>query len=129
MDKISKSKILNRRSFAATLASVTGAGTLLGRQANPPTPVNSPTPQPPQNANASPQNTSTPAKRRLSPEVPPFGEKIEFTRKPVAAKVQAFPAEQVRLLPGVFKQCQDANLGYVKRLDADRLLHNFRVNA
>jgi DUF1680 family protein len=36
---------------------------------------------------------------------------------------------EVRLGPGMFKDAQQANLGFLTRLDADRLLHNFRVNA
>jgi DUF1680 family protein len=35
----------------------------------------------------------------------------------------------VQLLPGPFHRAQQANLGYLRRLDADRLLHNFRINA
>lgn len=35
----------------------------------------------------------------------------------------------VRLGPGPFKDAQQANLGFLTRLNADRLLHNFRVNA
>ncbi len=83
----------------------------------------------PQNANAIPQNTSLPKKDALTPELQPFGETLNFTRKDVAPKVRAFPMKQVRLLPGDYKTAQDANLGYLQRLDADRLLHNFRINA
>src|SRR5207244_4363729 len=75
------------------------------------------------------QNTSTPPRRGLPPEVVPFDEKMEFKRKLVPAKVHAFRMSQVRLLPGVFADCQKANFDYLKRLDSDRLLHNFRVNA
>ncbi|MBV9267145.1 MAG: glycoside hydrolase family 127 protein [Acidobacteriaceae bacterium] len=35
----------------------------------------------------------------------------------------------VRLLPSIYKDSEEANLRYLKRLDAERLLHNFRVNA
>lgn len=120
---------LNRRAFGATLASVAGAGSLLAQQATPPPPPNSPTPQAPQNANASPENTSAPRRREPRPEVPPFGETIAFTRKEAPAKVQSFEMAEVRLLPGIFKDSEAANLGYLKRLDSDRLLHNFRINA
>ena len=41
----------------------------------------------------------------------------------------AFEMTKVRLLAGIFKDSQAANLGYLQRLDSDRLLHNFRVNA
>ena len=36
---------------------------------------------------------------------------------------------QVRLLPGIFKDAEEWNRGYLERLSADRLIHNFRVNA
>lgn len=36
---------------------------------------------------------------------------------------------QVRLLDGPFHDAQEWNRGYLTRLDADRLLHNFRVNS
>jgi uncharacterized protein len=105
-------KKVSRRAFGATFAT----GMLAAKQAAPP---------PAQPA----QNTSTPPRRGLPPEVAPFGETIEFTRKPAASKVQAFKMSQVRLTPSVFAQCQQANFGYLKRLDSNRLLHNFRVNA
>lgn len=82
----------------------------------------------PQNANTIPQNTSNPEKQ-TPPEVPPFGETLAFVRNPVEPLVRPLPMKDVRLLPGEVKDTQDANLGYLKRLDADRLLHNFRVNA
>ncbi len=115
-----------RRSFAVALTAIGGATSLLGAQSTPPPPPNSATPQAPQNANATPQNAR---RREPPPEVPPFGETIAFTRKPAPIEVQAFEMSEVRLLPGIFKDSQTANLGYLKRLDSDRLLHNFRVNA
>ena len=36
---------------------------------------------------------------------------------------------QVRLLPSIYKDAQTWNLGYMNRLAADKLLHNFRQNA
>jgi uncharacterized protein len=39
------------------------------------------------------------------------------------------PRNQVRLLDGPMKVRQDLNAQYLLQLDADRLLHNFRVNA
>ena len=48
----------------------------------------------------------------------------------VAFQVHAFPLEDVRLLPGgPFKHAMDLDEKYLLSLDADRLLHNFRVNA
>jgi hypothetical protein len=62
-------------------------------------------------------------------ETSPFGETIAFTRKIVAPKVEPFPMADVRLNAGAFKDAQQANFDFLTRLDADRLLHNFRVNA
>ena len=107
-------KKVSRRGFAATFAT----GMVAAKQITSPAPATQPA-----------QNTTAPPKRDLPPEVAPFGETIEFTRKPVPAKVQAFPMSQVRLLPGMLADCQQANYGYLKRLDSDRLLHNFRINA
>ena len=59
----------------------------------------------------------------------PFGESIEFARHDVTPKVRPFARTEVRLLGGVWQQAQDANLAYVKRLDAGRLVHDFRINA
>jgi uncharacterized protein len=111
---MTKSPNPTRRTFAATLASVTGAGSLLAQQTTP---------------TAIPQNTSVPRGREMPPETAPFGETISFTAKKVPAKVHAFSMTQVRLLPGIFKDSEEANRAYLKRLDSDRLLHNFRVNA
>jgi DUF1680 family protein len=36
---------------------------------------------------------------------------------------------QVRLLPGIYRDAQEWNRGYLHRLDAGRLLYNFRQNA
>ena len=40
-----------------------------------------------------------------------------------------FQLSQVRLTDGPIKRSQDLNLRYLLDLDADRLLHNFRVNS
>jgi len=77
-----------------------------------------------------PNTSVTPAMRGGTIAViPPFQGSIEFTRKDVALKARPFPMTQVRLLPGIFHDAQDWNQGYMSRLDADRLLYNFRVNA
>jgi len=47
----------------------------------------------------------------------------------VALQAQPFPLQHVRLLDGPFKQAQRLDAEYLLSLDADRLLHNFRVNA
>jgi len=62
-------------------------------------------------------------------EVPPFEAPLEFKRKDVPAKAEPFPMLQVRITGGVYKDAQEWNRGYMERLPADRLVHNFRVNA
>lgn len=44
-------------------------------------------------------------------------------------KAEPFPMSSVRLLASPFKEAQEANFGYLERLDPNRLLYNFRVNA
>jgi len=44
-------------------------------------------------------------------------------------KLQPFDLKDVRLLDGYSKQQQDLNIKYLKSLDVDRLLYNFRINA
>ena len=116
------SRDLSRRAFAGGLAVVSGTGTLLGQEAA------ASKRRGPQNANATPQNTSRP-KQGMPDEVPPFGEAIIFRRKEIAPKIREFGMKEVKLLPGSFRDAQEANRPYLLRLDLDRLLHNFRVNA
>jgi hypothetical protein len=59
----------------------------------------------------------------------PFESQIDFTRCDVSAKVQPFPMANVRLLPGVFRDAQEANRKFLYEQSPDRLLHVFRVNA
>jgi DUF1680 family protein len=68
-------------------------------------------------------------RRGTAPEVPPFEGALTFTRQPVARKVMPFPMTQVRLTASPFKDAADANRAYMERLGADRLVHNFRLNA
>jgi DUF1680 family protein len=63
------------------------------------------------------------------PEVPPFQESLSFRRSDVKPLVYPFAMTQVRVLGGSYKDAQDWNLGYLHRLDADRLVRNFQVNA
>src|SRR5260370_59414 len=72
---------------------------------------------------------ATPQRRGTMPEIPPFQEPLAFTKKPVPLKVEPLPMTQVRVLAGVYKDAQEWNRGYLSRLPADRLVHNFRVNA
>jgi hypothetical protein len=109
----------SRRRFALGLSGAAGTLPLLAHQ----------TPAPAQNPNTAVQNTSAPPRRNVAPEEAPFGNTIDFSRKNAKPAVEAFKMTEVKLLPGPFKTAQDANLAYLKRLSADRLLHNFRVNA
>jgi uncharacterized protein len=43
--------------------------------------------------------------------------------------LEPFPLRDVRLLDGPFKDAQQRDLDYLLRLDPDRLLHTFRLNA
>ena len=61
--------------------------------------------------------------------MPPFQESLVFTRRIVPDKLQPFPMTAVRLLPGPFHEAMEWNRGYLQRLPADRLLHNFRLNS
>ncbi len=119
-------KRLNRRKFALTLAAGSGAAPLLAQQVTPAAQQQVPASQAP---TAIPQNTSVPRRRELPPETPSFTEVIEFARNHTAPKLRPFSMTEVRLLPGPFQQAQEANLGYMKRLDNDRLARNFLVNA
>ncbi len=116
MTKEHQPKNLSRRSFAAALAATPA---LVAQQ---PAPQNT---QP-----AAPPNPDTSTQRRgTMPEIPPFQETLVFTRAEVPAKVQPFPMTQVRLLAGPLRESEEWNRGYMRRLNADRLLHNFRVNS
>ncbi|MDP4209379.1 MAG: glycoside hydrolase family 127 protein [Bacteroidota bacterium] len=44
-------------------------------------------------------------------------------------KVIPFPSKSVTLTPSWIKEREDLNIAYLKSLDPDRLLHNFRINA
>lgn len=63
------------------------------------------------------------------PASSPFDAPVEFGRQPAPLRVQAFQLDQVRLLPSAFLDAQEANRALLHRYSADRLLHNFRVNA
>jgi DUF1680 family protein len=106
---------LSRRGFAALAAAGTVSGLALGQDI----PQNTSA----ANAPAAPQREGTQA------EVPPFGETLSFTRADVPLKVKPFALGQVRLTAGALYDAQEWNRGYLHRLSADRLLHNFRVTA
>jgi hypothetical protein len=73
------------------------------------------------------------ARSQSAPNTPvgadPFSLPVAFSRNPVTPAVQPFGVGGVQLGEGPFKQARDWNIGYLKRLDPDRLLHVFRVNA
>jgi DUF1680 family protein len=48
---------------------------------------------------------------------------------PLAPRVTPFDLRDVRLLDGPFRDAQLRNARYLSSLEADRMLHNFRVNA
>src|SRR5664279_3651919 len=50
-----------------------------------------------------------------------------ISKAPLVA--EPFPAADVRLLSGPFKEAFERNRIYLLQLDPERLLHNFRVNA
>ena len=111
--------LFTRRGFTGAVAAFGALASPLSAQQAPAAP-----PDP----NAIPQNTST-ERQGTAPEVPPFQGTLAFVRKNAPLKVRPFSLSDVRLLPGPFLDAQEWNRAYVHRLSADRLLHNFRVNA
>lgn len=53
----------------------------------------------------------------------------ERVKGAVTTRASAFELADVRLLKGPFRLAQERDAKYLLRLDPDRLLHNFRVNA
>jgi uncharacterized protein len=106
---------LTRREFGGVVAAATAVPALRAAQ-NPP-------------QTRQPDGTPTP-QRRLVPETPPFDTDLELALHPVTARAVPFPMAQVRLLPNsVYHDAQEWNRGYMRRLDADRMLYTFRANA
>ena len=52
-----------------------------------------------------------------------------FTQNANCQKVSSFPATSVKLKPSPVQQSDALNTQYLKSLDPDRLIHNFRINA
>lgn len=50
-------------------------------------------------------------------------------KEAVAARASSFDLADVRLLGGPFRRAQELDAKYMLRLEPDRMLHNFRVNA
>lgn len=63
------------------------------------------------------------------PTPPRFRSIGPATLRRVAPRAGFFPLGQVQLTGGPFLDAQRWNIGYMKRLDTDRLLHTFRLNA
>ncbi|MFL6414999.1 MAG: glycoside hydrolase family 127 protein [Bryobacteraceae bacterium] len=59
----------------------------------------------------------------------PFDGEVTFTRNDFALRIQPFSLTEVRLSPGPFHSAQEANRALLRRYEADRLLHTFRINA
>ncbi|HVW84015.1 MAG TPA: glycoside hydrolase family 127 protein [Bryobacteraceae bacterium] len=100
---------LSRRAFSGAIA-LAGSAALAQQQ---------PAPNP---------NTAQ-QRRGTLPNTPPFEGPLEFRRSDLPAKVRPFPMTQVRLRGSVFQDATQWNRGYMGRLPADRLVHNFLVNA
>ncbi|MGD0201864.1 MAG: beta-L-arabinofuranosidase domain-containing protein [Bryobacteraceae bacterium] len=115
MSELLESGRLSRRRFAALAAAGSASGALWAQVV-------------PQNAGAE-SAAAAPPRRGTQPPAAPFQETLSFTRKEAPAKVQHFPPAQVRLMAGPFQEAQEENHGVLRRLPADRLIHNFRVNA
>ncbi len=132
MKKNSKWETLDRRQFAALVA---GAGALAPVMAAQQQPVHEPEgqkpPPPPQNrpTQGTPNPNTSQQRRGTLPETPPFEETISFTRSDVEPAVRPFPMSQVRVLGGSYKKAQEWDLGYMQRLEQDRLVRNFLLNA
>ena len=73
------------------------------------------------------------ARSQPSPSAPlgddPFAGPLKFVRDPVPPTAKPFDIDRVLLGRGALQQASDWNAGYLKRLDPERLLHAFRLNA
>ena len=69
---------------------------------------------------------SSPADQQAMVGIPATVSKV---KPAIDIKAQPFDLEQVRLLDGPFKDAMEFNRRYLHELDADRLLHTFRINA
>lgn len=77
-----------------------------------------------------PDDPSAPeVQQGTQPDVLPFTSNLRFARRELSLKAVPFQMAEVRLLPSPFLSAQNANAKWLHSLPADRLLHNFRVNA
>jgi hypothetical protein len=118
-DKETSGRRLGRREFGGVVAAGVALPTLAGAQNALP-------------AEAQPRQADVmpPRGRRLVPDEPPFDANLQFALNPIPLAAEPFPMTAVRLLPNsVFHDAQEWNRSYMTRLDADRMLYTFRVNA
>ena len=81
-------------------------------------------------ASAASSSLSAAAQGNSAPAGPAeWPEKGNFRRRDLPLKAKPFPMTNVRLGDGPFKDAQEVNRRVLHQLPADRLLHNFRVNA
>ena len=106
-----------RRLFAATIA---GSTAMIAQE-----PAAPPAPSP---ASAKPV-PPPPNRRPRVVEQAPFAETLVFTRNDAEPRATPYPLSQVRLLAGPCQQAADYNRAYMMRIEPDRLLHTFRLNA
>ncbi len=107
-------KTFSRRGFTGLLGGAALASTLNAQQTPPA---------------AAPNPNTSQQRRGTMDEAPPFAETLTFTRANVTPKVEPFPMMQVRILGGVYQEAANWNRGYMQRLDANRLIRNFQLNA
>lgn len=62
-------------------------------------------------------------------ETEPFSGPLAFTRKVNTVKCTPFALGEVQLETGPLQEAREWNRGYMLRIENDRLLHNFRINA
>src|SRR4051812_4573155 len=116
MNDRGSSASFTRRALGALLAGTSGAAPTLLAQDNQ------------QNPGQRPAPGSWP--RPLVPDTPAFEGALEYRRSDIEPKAVPFSMAQVRLLPNsVYYDSQEWNRGYMSRLNAERLLYNFRANA
>ena len=119
-DKKPTGKRLSRREFGGIVAATAALPAIAGAQNALPAVA-----QPQRHMDGMP-----PMGRRLVPDTPPFDANTQFALNPIPLAAEPFPMTAVRLLPNsVFYDSQEWNRAYMSRLDADRMLYTFRVNA
>lgn len=124
MGKVSRREFT--KSVAAVPISLAAASVILastevtahGQEA----PAQAPAPPPP--------HRKRPADLIFSLDEPePFAAPLNFVRNEVKPGVQPFALSEVTLEAGPLAQAREWNRGYLMRLENDRLLHTFRLNA